>query len=180
MATHSSVLAWRIPETGEPGGLPSMGSHRVGYDWSDLAARIVGNCLNIYSLILRSGKNCTFFSSLWVDTSCYCLVSHNLFNLLVSVVIIRPLFLQVQMNQMLLGLCFKSQIPRWLSLSSTCWLMPSMGSDRVRHDWSDLAAAAAAAADFQICFSKLNLFSKLKLVSDLVIGTYLSCFFLCF
>ena len=31
MATHSSVLAWRIPETGEPGGLPSMGSHRVGY-----------------------------------------------------------------------------------------------------------------------------------------------------
>ena len=38
MATHSSVLAWRIPRTGEPGGLPSMGSHRVGHDWSDLAA----------------------------------------------------------------------------------------------------------------------------------------------
>ena len=36
MATHSSVLAWRIPGTGEPGGLPSMGSHR--HDWSDLAA----------------------------------------------------------------------------------------------------------------------------------------------
>ena len=32
MAPHSSVLAWRIPGTGEPGGLPSMGSHRVGYD----------------------------------------------------------------------------------------------------------------------------------------------------
>ena len=32
MATHSSVLAWRIPEMGEPGGLPSMGSHRVGHD----------------------------------------------------------------------------------------------------------------------------------------------------
>ena len=32
MATHSSVLAWRIPGTGEPGGLPSMGSHRVGHD----------------------------------------------------------------------------------------------------------------------------------------------------
>ena len=32
MATHSSILAWRIPETGEPGGLPSMGSHRVGHD----------------------------------------------------------------------------------------------------------------------------------------------------
>ena len=38
MATHSSVLAWRIPATAEPGGLPSMGSHRVGHDWSDLAA----------------------------------------------------------------------------------------------------------------------------------------------
>ena len=38
MATHSSVLAWRIPGTEEPGGLPSMGWHRVGHDWSDLAA----------------------------------------------------------------------------------------------------------------------------------------------
>ena len=38
MATYSSVLAWRIPGTGEPGGLPSMGSHRVWQDWSDLAA----------------------------------------------------------------------------------------------------------------------------------------------
>ena len=37
MATHASVLAWRIPGTGEPGGLPSMGSHSVGHDWSDLA-----------------------------------------------------------------------------------------------------------------------------------------------
>ena len=32
MATHSSVLAWRIPESGEPSGLPSMGSHRIGHD----------------------------------------------------------------------------------------------------------------------------------------------------
>ena len=41
MATHSSILAscaWRIPGTEEPGGLPSMGSHRAGHDWSDLAA----------------------------------------------------------------------------------------------------------------------------------------------
>ena len=40
MATHSSVLAWRIPGTGEPGGLPSMGSHRLGHDRSDLAAAL--------------------------------------------------------------------------------------------------------------------------------------------
>ena len=38
MATHSSVLAWRTPGMGEPGGLLSMGSHRVGHNWSDLAA----------------------------------------------------------------------------------------------------------------------------------------------
>ena len=38
MATHSSVLAWRIPGMGEPSVLPSMGSHRVVHDWSDLAA----------------------------------------------------------------------------------------------------------------------------------------------
>ena len=38
MATHASVLVWRIPGMGEPGGLPSMGSHRVGHDWSASAA----------------------------------------------------------------------------------------------------------------------------------------------
>ena len=43
MATHSSVLAWRIPGTGEPGGLLSLGSHRVGHDWSDLAAAAAAN-----------------------------------------------------------------------------------------------------------------------------------------
>ena len=38
MATHSSILAWRIPGTEEPGGLPSMASHRVGHDLSDSVA----------------------------------------------------------------------------------------------------------------------------------------------
>ena len=47
MATHSRVLAWRIPGTGEPGGLPSLGSHRVGHDRSDLAAAAAVNiCVN--------------------------------------------------------------------------------------------------------------------------------------
>ena len=41
MASHSSVLAWRIPGTGEPGGLPSVGSHRVGHDQSDLVVVVV-------------------------------------------------------------------------------------------------------------------------------------------
>ena len=42
MVTHSSILAWRIPGTVEPGGLPSMGLHRVRHDWSDLAAAAAG------------------------------------------------------------------------------------------------------------------------------------------
>ena len=55
MATHSSVLAWRIPGTAEPGGLPSIGSHRVGHDWSDLTAAAVFNLLAIanYSKMSR-------------------------------------------------------------------------------------------------------------------------------
>ena len=44
MAAHSSVLAWRIPGMGEPSGLPSMGSHRVGYNGSDLAASAAAEC----------------------------------------------------------------------------------------------------------------------------------------
>ena len=58
MATHSSVLAWRIPGMGEPGGLPSLGSHRIGHNWSDLAAY---NTSNIKSLL---------FLSHWVTSDC--------------------------------------------------------------------------------------------------------------
>ena len=47
MATHSSILAWRIPGTAGPVGLPSMGSHRVGHDWSDLAAAAADRCITL-------------------------------------------------------------------------------------------------------------------------------------
>ena len=50
MATHSSVLAWRVPGMGEPGGLPSIGSLRVGHDWSDLAAAAT---VKLFCKILR-------------------------------------------------------------------------------------------------------------------------------
>ena len=52
MATHSTVLAWRIPGMGEPGGLPSMGSHKVGHDWRNLAAAAAA--LWLVSAILSS------------------------------------------------------------------------------------------------------------------------------
>ena len=48
MATHSSVLAWRIPGTEEPSGLPSMESYRVGHDWSDLAAAAEAETINLF------------------------------------------------------------------------------------------------------------------------------------
>ena len=68
MATHSSVLAWRIPGTGEPGGLPSMGSHRVGHDWSDLAAAAahslkINKCIKYMPL----SENCKSFASLIIQ-----------------------------------------------------------------------------------------------------------------
>ena len=52
METHSSVLAWRIPGTEEPGGLPLMGSHRVGHDGSDLAAAAAAAAA-AYNIILQ-------------------------------------------------------------------------------------------------------------------------------
>ena len=55
MATHSGVLAWRIPGTGEPGGLPSMGSHRVGHDRSDLAA-----ALTIIAMLYIRSAECIY------------------------------------------------------------------------------------------------------------------------
>ena len=60
MATHSSVLAWRIPGTGEPGGLPSVGSYRVGHDWSDLAAAaaVYELFLNLSLLYIDRDFNC--------------------------------------------------------------------------------------------------------------------------
>ena len=55
MATHSSVLAWRIPETGEPGGLPSMGPHRVGHYRSNLAT------------VAAAAEPCLFWMRLWFE-----------------------------------------------------------------------------------------------------------------
>ena len=55
MATHSSVLAWRIPGTGEPGGLPSLGSHRVGHDcFLDLIYEIIKSTIDVvFNKIMR-------------------------------------------------------------------------------------------------------------------------------
>ena len=63
-ATHSSILAWRIPGTGEPGGLPSLGSHRVGHDRSDLATAAAE--LNRASLVAQMVKNLPARRETWI------------------------------------------------------------------------------------------------------------------
>ena len=75
MATHSSVLAWRILEMGEPGGLPSMGSHRVGHDWNDLAANSVSyNSKFLSAMILQVdlgvSQLCSLMWSITLSVSC--------------------------------------------------------------------------------------------------------------
>ena len=66
MTTHSSVLAWRIPRTVEPRGLPSMESHRVRHDWSNLAAVATDNvviyCLILNLFLLFCAKSCKIWS----------------------------------------------------------------------------------------------------------------------
>ena len=69
MASHSSVLARRIPGTGEPGGLPSVGSHRVGHDWNDAAAAAAAAAKVIYFLIsyYNKSKECLKFVKILPD-----------------------------------------------------------------------------------------------------------------
>ena len=83
MATHSSVLAWRIPGTGEPGGLPSLGSHRVRHDWSDLAAAVWENWMTTYKVeriwtlvATHSGQ----WNHIYLRTSLYSTVNKRVFS----------------------------------------------------------------------------------------------------
>ena len=87
MATHSNVIAWRIPGTGEPGGLPSLGSHRVGHDWSDIAAGAAAAAADlylrpllmalyiyqnfkkyVYQMLGRAGRN-NYYNTLMISTA---------------------------------------------------------------------------------------------------------------
>ena len=72
MATHSSVLAWRIPGLEEPGGLLFMGSHRVGHDWSDLEAAAAASLVHPEALTIggpcNNNKNFLFLCfTIWIE-----------------------------------------------------------------------------------------------------------------
>ena len=61
MAPHSSTLAWRIPWMEEPGGLPCVGSQRVGHNWSDLAAAVAAAMYILINFFLTGLKNPGYF-----------------------------------------------------------------------------------------------------------------------
>jgi len=73
LATHSSVLAWRIPGTGHPGGLRSMGSHRVGHDWRDSAAEFTRN----NSFFIHHSQSSAYFNNLRVEWVLSCSVTSD-------------------------------------------------------------------------------------------------------
>ena len=111
MAPHSSVLAWRIPGMGEPGGLPSMGSHRVGHDWSDLAA--AAQCILQFSYYIL--QFCDF----------HFLLSY-IFDLFVEILCVLPFFSPVRwvsFEPILWTLC---QVNYYLHFSMvlSCWGFP--------------------------------------------------------
>ena len=138
MATHSSVLAWRIPGMGEPGGLPSMGSHRVGHDWSDLADMSNGE-LPTFTTALNtklSPKQHTCLTYIKI-TNCW--------NLPAPAMMIRffPMFTQENFQSLLLCLISKTLYHKnkiFISRRIICFLQ---SVDRWRKQLNNLAKLAS-------------------------------------
>ena len=94
MAPHSRVLAWRIPGTGEPGGLPSLGSQRVGHDWSDLAAAAAAALHRVPWPIPHTNASNSSFLELWhccpTHIHCHCFRSSSDLTLCFSPIPLYP------------------------------------------------------------------------------------------
>ena len=120
MTTHSSILAWRAPGIGEPGGLPPMGSHRVGHDWSDLAV----------AYTLSPPTPCTWSTSTFCNFKIY--LELNRFSSLYyycsgQVTMLQPPTLISHLNY---------STDRWkIPWTEERGGLQSMGWQRVRHDW---------------------------------------------
>ena len=108
MATHSSVLAWRIPGMGEPHGLPSMGSHRVRHDWSNLAAAATAAAetpqLKIphstFSIAFRPYNSFTHSCKLTISN--YRNMVQTNFQITLKI-ILKPPFIQAQLRELFLA-----------------------------------------------------------------------------
>ena len=133
IATHSSVLAWRIPGTGEPGGLPSMGSHRVGHDWSDLAAMALDGESNGTPLQYSCLEN-------HIDRGAWWAAVHGVAK---SQTRLSDFTFTLHFHALEKEMATDSSVPAWrIPGMGEAGGLSSLGSHRVRHDWSDLAAAA--------------------------------------
>ena len=150
-ATHSSIVAWRIPWTEEPGGLQSMGFQRVGHDWSYLSTAQHAH-YQLYCPWL------CWFSLLYIS---YSIIFWLYFFMILSCCIFGCIFFSF--SKYSVHMCKGWEVGFYYFLiqslekemathsSVFAWRipgtgepggLPSMGSHRVRHDWSDLAAAA--------------------------------------
>ena len=121
MATHSSGLAWRIPWTEEPGGLPSMGSHTVGHDWSDLAAEVL--CLMWASQVALVVKNLPTYQCRRRQRRVWSLSWED------------------SLEE---GMAIRSSITAWrIPWTEDLGGLPSIRSQRDGHDWSNCARTHA-------------------------------------
>ena len=118
MATHSSVLAGRIPGMGDPGGLPSMGSHRVRHDWSDLAAFISKITLSFLVCFFPTEVNSSFLTLKRKSILSF-LFCHGIFSL-----ILKRLFAYIYLD-----------LEYYLKVSFASWLL---FSGRLFFSWSIL------------------------------------------
>ena len=141
MATHSSTLAWRILWAGEPGGLPSIGSHRVGHDWSNLACmHALEKEMATHSSILAWRISGTEEPDGLPSMGSH-RVGHDWSNL-------------ACMHALVKEMATHSSVLAWrIPGTEEPGGLPSMGSNSVRHDWSDSAAQWQHAQLLQLQYS---------------------------
>ena len=135
MATHSSVLAWRIPGTGESHGLPSMGSHRVGHDWSDLAAAA---CLLFSEKAMATHSSTLAWKVPLMEEPGGLQSMGSLSRAWLSDFTFTFHFHALEREMATYSGVLAWRIPGTADPGG----LPSMGSHRVGHDWCDSAAAA--------------------------------------
>ena len=138
---HSSVLAWRIPGTGEPGGLPSVASHRVGHDWSDLAAAaaarmMISTCLVILVMLSLTSwlRLLVYAQLLWNMEYAFHTGSNQWFQTgsrsgkeYIKAVYCHPAYLTYIQST-------SCEMPGWMK--DKPGVLQSMGLQRVGHDWA--------------------------------------------
>ena len=149
MAIHFSVLAWRIPGMGEPGRLPSMGSHRVGHNWSDLAAAaIVKYTMDLVAsrLVFPLQYSCLENP---MDGGAWWAAVHGVAK---SRTRLRDFTFTFHFPALEKEMVTHSSVLAWRTPGTgEPGGLPSMGSRRVGHDWSDVAAAGCTSGKEPAC-----------------------------